>query len=63
MVRVAPELSTVESHEIATQVEGAVRADLPVEAVTVHVEPDEAGLVPKDRRREPEDRIDRSFRL
>jgi cation diffusion facilitator family transporter len=52
VVRVAPELSTVESHEIATQVEGAVRADLPVETVTVHVEPDEAGVVPKDRRRE-----------
>ena len=41
VVLVAPDLSTVESHEIATKVERAIRAQLPVEAVTVHIEPEE----------------------
>jgi len=41
VVTVAPHLSTLASHEIATRVEEAVRRDLPVEALTVHVEPEE----------------------
>ena len=39
VVIVAADLSTVESHEIATQVERTVRRDLPVKMVTVHIEP------------------------
>lgn len=39
VVLVAPELDTVQSHEVATAVERAVRERLPVESVTVHVEP------------------------
>jgi divalent metal cation (Fe/Co/Zn/Cd) transporter len=39
VVIVAADLSTVDSHEIATQVEEAVRRELPVEMVTVHIEP------------------------
>lgn len=52
VVIVAADLSTVESHEIATQVEQTVRRDLPVEMVTVHIEPcavksiDEPGATP-----------------
>jgi cation diffusion facilitator family transporter len=41
VVSVAPHLSTLASHEIADRVEEAVRAELPVEALTVHVEPEE----------------------
>lgn len=41
VVTVAPHLSTVESHEIATQVERALHTQLPVEGVTVHVEPED----------------------
>ncbi len=41
VVVVAADLSTVASHEIATRVERVIRARWPVEAVTVHVEPEE----------------------
>lgn len=41
VVTVAPELSTLASHEIANRVEEAVRRELPVEALTVHVEPED----------------------
>lgn len=36
---VAPYLSTVESHNIATAVENAIRAAFPAESVIVHIEP------------------------
>jgi cation diffusion facilitator family transporter len=41
IVSVSPHLSTLASHEIANRVEEAVRRELPVEALTVHVEPEE----------------------
>jgi cation diffusion facilitator family transporter len=41
VVTVAPELSTLASHDIANRVEEAVRRELPVEALTVHVEPED----------------------
>lgn len=41
VVSVAPEMSTLDSHEIANRVEEALRRELPVEALTVHVEPAE----------------------
>lgn len=40
VVRVARDLDTVASHEIASDVERAIREQLPVEAVVVHVEPE-----------------------
>jgi len=40
IVTVAPELSTTQSHAIATAVENALYAQLPVDGVVVHVEPD-----------------------
>lgn len=36
---VAPHLSTVESHDIASAIEHAIRSKLPAESVLVHVEP------------------------
>jgi cation diffusion facilitator family transporter len=39
VVGVAPDLSTLVSHEIATRVERALHAAFPLESVTVHVEP------------------------
>ena len=39
VVRVAPHLDTVASHAIATRVEQAIREQLPVAEVVVHVEP------------------------
>lgn len=39
VVVVEPDLNTVESHEIATRVERLLRAHLPVDTVTVHIEP------------------------
>jgi cation diffusion facilitator family transporter len=43
VVGVAPDLSTVMSHEIATRVEHALHDAFPLETVTVHVEPDLGG--------------------
>lgn len=43
VVRVDGDLGTVASHEIATEVEHAIRRALPVESVTVHIEPGSAG--------------------
>jgi cation diffusion facilitator family transporter len=39
---VAPDLSTVESHDIASAIEHAIRSKLPAESVLVHVEPEAA---------------------
>jgi divalent metal cation (Fe/Co/Zn/Cd) transporter len=39
VVVVAADLSTFESHEIATKVEQTIRSELPVEMVTVHIGP------------------------
>ena len=39
VVRVAAQLTTTESHDIATAVEQAIRSEFPVESVIVHVEP------------------------
>lgn len=45
---VAPLLSTVESHDLATAVEQAIRSAFPVESVIVHIEPaDRPGLAPE----------------
>jgi cation diffusion facilitator family transporter len=38
-IEVEPDLSTSRSHEIASEVEHAVRARFPVESVSVHIEP------------------------
>jgi cation diffusion facilitator family transporter len=40
VVTVAPDLSTIASHEIATAVEQTLRAQLPVDVLTIHVEPE-----------------------
>ncbi|MBW2268698.1 MAG: cation transporter [Deltaproteobacteria bacterium] len=40
VVLVEPDLSTVASHEIATIVEQVIRSEWPVDAVTVHIEPE-----------------------
>ena len=42
VVIVAPDLSTVSSHDIASRVEQVIRSQMPIEMVTVHIEPAEA---------------------
>ncbi len=44
---VASDLNTVESHEIATDVERAIRERFPTESVIVHIEPAEAAGYPR----------------
>lgn len=51
VVMVAPELSTVGSHEIATAAERVIRERFPVETVSVHIEPQRFPAASRRRRR------------